>query len=91
MAGDRSARLRCTVPLFLLVLGLFLTSCAGSSAQPMPSEVNVAVSNRYAPMPPGETPTYPMRRLEPVNPQVLRDFAERLRRETGLTVRTPAA
>jgi hypothetical protein len=32
-----------------------------------------------------------MRRLEPVNPQVLRDFAERLRRETGLTVRTPAA
>ena len=63
-------------------------------------EIQICVPTRPRPrthelegrgVPPGETPTYPMRRLEPVNPQVLRDFAERLRRETGLTVRTPAA
>ncbi len=57
MAHDRPTRVRSFVPIVPLLLGLFLASCASSSAQPMPSEVNVAVSNRYAPMPPGETPT----------------------------------
>jgi wyosine [tRNA(Phe)-imidazoG37] synthetase (radical SAM superfamily) len=38
---------------------------------------------------PGVAPAYPVRLLEQVNPQVLRDLAERLRRETSLTVRTP--
>jgi wyosine [tRNA(Phe)-imidazoG37] synthetase (radical SAM superfamily) len=39
---------------------------------------------------PGEVPAYPVRLLEPVHPQVLRDLAQRLGRETGLAVRTPA-
>jgi wyosine [tRNA(Phe)-imidazoG37] synthetase (radical SAM superfamily) len=62
-------------------------------------EIQICVPSRPRPRthelegrgsPPGEMPAYPVRRLEPVNPQVLRDFAERLRDETGLTVRTPA-
>jgi wyosine [tRNA(Phe)-imidazoG37] synthetase (radical SAM superfamily) len=40
---------------------------------------------------PGETPAYPLRHLELVNPDVLRDFGARLRRETGLTVRDPSS
>ena len=57
MASDRPARPHYLVLFLLLLLGLSLANCAGSSAQPIPSEVSVAVSNRYAPMPPSEAST----------------------------------
>ena len=59
--------------------------CAPTRPRPLVHEV-AARGGR-----PGESPTYAVRHLKAVDPQVLEDFAARLKRETRVPVRGPRA
>jgi len=59
--------------------------CAPTRPRPLVHELDARGGG------PGEPRPYAVRRLGPVNPQVLQDFAGRLRRETRIPVRGPLA